>query len=250
MSQKEKLSNAALYWVIGVIVASMAVFVYIFIGDAPKTLPKIKLSYFADEQEIADSVTKRLFQEMGNTSFFWLGVEPEKSEQIDFALRLKLDLDKTKHFKAVIADRELQLKPEILQSLGVTEEIAVKENITSLGEKLSVLEKNGDSYFLLTASIYSTSLLPQNPIHKLKDKFQLKPMTFSIGYFATTPEDENKLLFRCDTEDNSGTKEWGCFVVSKARGNRRRMEYQNPKPWVGLMDLTGETDYALLLKKK
>lgn len=250
MAQKEKLSNAALYWVIGVIAISMGVFVYIFIGDAPKTLPKITLSYFVDEQEIADSVSKRLFQEINNSSFYWLGVEPEKSEQIDFALRMKIDLDKTKHFKAVIIDRELQLKPEVIQSFGMTDEIAVKENIDALGTKLSALEKNGDSYFLLTASIYSTSLLPQNPLHKLKEKFQLKPLTFSIGYFATAPEDEGKLLFRCDTEDNSGTKEWACFVISKGRASRRRIDSKNPKPWVGLMDLTGETDYALLLKKK
>lgn len=250
MAQKEKLSNAALYWIIGVIASSMAIFVYIFIGDAPKTLPKIKLSYFADEQEIADSVSKRLFQEINRTSFYWLGVEPEKNEQVDFALRMKIDLDKIKHFKVVIADRELLLKPEVLQAFGVTDEIAVKENIEALGTKLAALEKNGDSYFLLTAAIYSTSLLQNNPLHKLKEKFQLKPLTFSIGYFATTLEEENKLIFRCDAEDNSGTKEWGCFVVSKARSSRRRMEYQNQKPWVGLMDLTGESDYALLLKKK
>ncbi len=250
MAEKEKLSNAALYWVIGVIAVSMAVFVYIFIGDAPKTLPKIKLSYFADEQEIADSVSKRLFQEINKSSFYWLGVEPEKNEQIDFALRMKIDLDKIKHFNVVIADRELQLKPEVLQQFGVTDVVAVKEQLVDLGAKLSELEKNNESYFLLTAAIYSTSLLPQNPLHKLKEKYQLKPLTFSIGYFAAEPADENKLLFRCDMEDNSGIKEWGCFVVNKARSSRRRLELQNTKPWIGLMDLTGETDYALLLKKK
>ncbi len=75
-------------------------------------------------------------------------------------------------------------------------------------------------------------------------------MTFSIGYFAASPQEESKLLFSCDTEDHSGIKDWGCFVANKARSTRRRLDANNPKQWIGVMDLTGERDYALLLKKK
>ena len=38
----------------------------------------------------------------------------------------------------------------------------------------------------------------ENTIHKIKEKFQIKPITFSFGYFATSPEEENKLTFKFD----------------------------------------------------
>jgi hypothetical protein len=93
-------------------------------------------------------------------------------------------------------------------------------------------------------------MLPGNPIHKLKSKNPLNATTFSMAYFTVDLEDEKKLLFNCNTEDHSGIKDWGCFVVNKARTVRRKLNLQNPKPWIGLMDMSGEHDYVLLLKKK
>ena len=57
------------------------------------------------------------------------------------------------------------------------------------------------------------------------------------------------MLFPCVTEDHAGTALWGCTVVNKARFTRRKIDTKNTKPWIGLMDLTGENDYMLLLKK-
>ena len=89
-------SNAALFWVIGVIVAAMVLFVYLFISDAPKTLAKINLSYFVDEEEIARSVTWDLSQEINRNKNYWIGVEPDKSEQLEVAVKLKNEIEKKK----------------------------------------------------------------------------------------------------------------------------------------------------------
>ena len=86
---KSSKSNAALYWVIGVSLASMLAFVYLVVSDAPKTLSKIKLSYFTDESEIAMNVSKRLFQEIGAHQNYWIGIEPGKPEQIEVAAKIK-----------------------------------------------------------------------------------------------------------------------------------------------------------------
>ncbi len=251
MTDKTKSnSNAALFWVIGVIAVSMGLFVYLFISDAPKTVPKIKLSYFVDEQEIAESITKRLSQEMSFAKNYWVGVEPEKREQLGVALKLKNEIEKKAAFDKIFIDAELSLPAEAAQMFGTTETVAIKDNLFNFGEVLAGLEKQNKSYFVLTAAIYTTSMLKNNPVHKIKEKNNLKPMTFSFGYFSTTPEDENNNLFRCDTEDHSGIRDWACFVVSKSRGVRRKIESNNTKPWLGLMDLSGETDYVVILKKK
>lgn len=249
MTDKSK-SNAALYWVIAVLVVSMGFFVYLFTSDAPKTLSKIKLSYFVDEQEIVDSVGKRLFQELNAAPYVWIGIEPGKNEQLVIVQKMKSLIESKGVLSAVIVDSELALTDEMKQSLGATDALFVKDDWAKVGQKLSEFEKNNQRYILVTASIYSTSLLHHNPIYKMKEKFGLKPMTFSFGYLSLNLNDEGNSMFKCNTEDATGVKEWACFATNKSRAARRRYDESNQKPWVGLMDLTGETDYALLIQKK
>ncbi|MBY0553114.1 hypothetical protein K2P97_01210 [bacterium] len=249
-SNSSKTSYAAILWVLLVAAAAIGVFVYLVIGDAPRTLPKIKLSYFVDEQEVAESVGKRLFQEINQNKFYWFGTEPGKPEYLDIITEIKKELSKKYQFTRVILDSELGLTKADSVKLGVTDEVNFKENISIVGQKFSELEQKGTPYIFITASIYTTSLLINNPLHTLRQKFSIKPMTFSLAYFPTDIDDEKNMLFGCRTEDHSGTSEWGCVVVSKARVNRRKIEPENQKPWLGIMDLSGEQDYILVLKKK
>ncbi len=245
-----KKSNIALYWVLFVIASSAAIFVYLMLGDAPKTLPKIKLSYFATEKDVAEAVTKRLYQELNQNKFFWIGVEPGKPEYIELARALKIELEKKYLFTRVIVDQELSLSAVDLARLGSTDVVGLKENINLVGEKLSELEKTEKPYLLISASLYTNSLVPKNPLHLIKEKFSVNPITFSFGYFSTTLADEKNMVFACSTEDESGFSKWGCIVANKSRVNRRKVELNNTNPWIGVMDLSGERDYILVLKKK
>jgi hypothetical protein len=245
-----KMSYVANIWVLTVVATAIGVFIYLILGDTPKTLPIIKLSYFTDENEVADSVSKRLYQEINQNKFYWIGTEPDKLEYIDVAIAFKNDLEKKYKFTRVIADGELKLSKEVLTHLGVTDVVDFKENLNQVGERFSELEKSDTPYLFVTAAIYSNSLLLKNPLHVLKEKFALNPMTFSFAYFPTTLEDEKNMLFQCRTEDSSGISDWGCVVLNKARVNRRKLEKDNARPWLGVMDLSGERDYILVLKKK
>lgn len=249
MGNKFKFSGTYL-WVIGVLTASIAAFVYLFVSDVPTTLPRIKLSYFVDEQEIATSVGTHLAQEIGQTQNYWIGIEPMKDEQVEVALQLKAELEKKSPFQKIIVDQELGFSDEILKKFSPTDIIFVKQNVDTLGDILSKLEKENVNYLLVTASIYSNSMLLQNPIFKIKEKHNIKPMTFSMAYMPINPEDEGKMLFTCDTEDRTGAKEWACLVVSKSRFVRRKVKIDTDKAWTGLMDLSGERDYIILLNKK
>ena len=249
MSRKFKL-NSTFVWVFSVLIGSAGLFIYLLRSDTPKTLPKIKLSYFADEAEIARSVATSLNQDSVQTSSYWIGVEPMKHEQIEVALQLKTELESKFAFQKVIIDQELGWSDEVAKKFGITDWILVKENSEQLGQLISKYQSEGVRYILFTASIYSNSLLMQNPIHKIKDKFQIQPTTFSFSYLPFDPEDEKNLLFPCDTEDRAGVKDWGCMVLNKSRNVRRKIDIKHPKAWVGLMDLSGERDYVLWLNKK
>lgn len=239
-----------IYWVIGVVAVSVSVFIYLLLGDAQKTVPKIKVSYFDNETEIAEAVTQILSQVLSTRSTFWIGVEPGHNEQLEVALQLKQRLQKAKPFTKVIVDEELSLSKDWLEKFEATDSVAIKNNLSSTGTMLAELEKSNQPYVIITANIYATPSIMGNSIHKMKEKFSIKPTTFSLAFFPTVAAEEKDMVFPCRTEDNAGTAGWGCIVANKARFTRRKIDPQNQKSWVGLMDLIGEQDYMILLKKR
>jgi hypothetical protein len=242
--------NSTFVWVFAVLAVSIGGFIYLIRSDSPKTFPKIKLSYFQNEIEIAKSVTASLNQDTSQTKGYWIGVEPMKDEQIEVALQLKNELQNILPFNKVIIDQELGWSDEVVKKFGITDWIFVKDNFEQLGQIISQYESEGVRYIVITASLYSNSLLIKNPIRKIKDKYHVQPTTLSFSYLPFAVEDEKNLLFPCDTEDRAGVKDWACLVLNKSRNVRRKIDVQNPKAWVGLMDLSGERDYVLWLNKK
>ena len=241
----------AIYFTIAASVVALGIFISIALDGAQKTVPKIKLSYFADEKEIAVAILKRLQQEMRSNPFVWIGVEPEKSDHIAVAVAIKEEIEKQNgKFDEIIIDSELRLTSKDLQNLQATQSVLIKENIIQVGNVLKSLEQQNKKYYLVTAAVYSNSFIKKNQIHHLKENYNIKPLTISFGYFAASPKEEKNILFPCDTEDKSGVSNWGCALVNKARVVRRKFDQSNIKPWSGLMDLTGEKDYMLLLRKQ
>lgn len=240
-----------LIWIATVSIVAVGFFIYVLLGDAQKTIPKIKLSYFVSETEIAESVEKRLSQDLQKAKNFWVGLEPEKPEQIEVALQLKNQFEKKTPFTVVIIDQELGLSKEWIEKFKATEVVALKNSLAQVAPLLADLEIKGTPYFLLTASIYSNPLIKKNQINQIKEQHPtVKPFTFSFGYFPLTQDQERNSIFKCSTDDHSGVSEWTCAVVNKARLIRRRYDDKIQKPWVGAMDLVGENDYMLILNKK
>ena len=241
----------ALYWVLAACVVALGLFISVSLDGAQKTVPKIKLSYFATEAEIAESVLKRLQLEIGKNSFFWIGIEPEKFEQVAVVAAIKSEIEKKNgRFDEVIVDSELKLSTQHLSLLQVTQNVFLKENMAAVGEVLTMLEKQNKRYLFVTASLYSNSFIKENQIHQLTKKYAISPMTISFGYLAAKVEEEKNYLFPCDAEDRSGASNWGCAIANKSKNVRRKFEKENKKPWAGLMDLTSENDYMLLLRKQ
>lgn len=231
-------------------VAAIIFLIVASLGQAQRTVPKIKLSYFKDFNEFSKAITQRLNLEIKQQNHFIIGIEPEKENHLEFIKNFKIELEKTiGQFDEVYVDIELKLSDEVKQYLNAKNMLAVKADWESVGKLL--VEQKEKKVLIVTASIYSTNLIQQNSYNKIKTQFQINPITFSMAYFPVTSEDERNSLFPCLADDNSGAKDWGCATTNKARTVRRRINMDKlnstPRLTTGLMDLTGENNYMILI---
>ncbi len=243
--------NFKKYLPIYIIVTAAVVFMIVAnLGSSQRTVPKIKLSYFKDFNEFSSSIIQRLNLELKQQKHFLIGVEPEKQNNLELLKNFKIELEKLiGPFDEVYVDDELKLSDEIKQFLSAKNNLSVKTDWEQLGKVLS--EQKDRRILVVTASIYSTNLILQNSYNKMKTQYQINPMTFSMAYFPVTSEDEKNSLFPCLAEDNSGAKDWGCASTNKARSVRRKINTSKvnstPHLTAGLMDLTGENNYMILI---
>lgn len=241
-----KFKINAVYFAVTIFILAIGILIYSQLGTAQKTIPKVKLSYFENTDLFADAVLGRLQQETAGEKSFWFGIEPEKNNHIQLALSLKNKIEKQNgKFDAVFIDKELNIDTKIFTELQNAEVVLVRDEWPNVADKIKALD--GKKYFLITAAIYSTSFLKQNPLAKIAEKNQSRPMTFSSGYFSSDVHDEDGGVFRCSTEDKEGVSGWGCAVVNKSRSQRKKLNVEK-KSLAGLMDLTGEKDYMILLR--
>ena len=244
-----------MYFVIASVVIGLAYFVSVFNDDIEKTTPKMKLSYFPTITELAQAVVSGLEVELRDENQFWIGIEPQKQAHINFAEELTLLLKSQNKIQHVYIDEQLGFKEKdfaIFTSVFPDVKIIpVRENWPQLAELYKKHEMNKTA--VITAAIYSTSMLPENPIDKIKKDFpEFKPVTFSSGHFALNTEDEKNNIFPCFTEDKTGTNRWACALVNKARAQRRAIRTTTEgqqKKFLGMMDLTADKDYMILLNE-
>ena len=245
-----------LYFVIGAVAIGLVYFVSTFMQDMEKTVPKIKLSYFPTVTDVAQTVLNHLELELRNENQYWIGIEPQKQAHMQFAEELVLLLKSQSKITQVYIDQQLGFKENELatytKAFPNLKIIPVRENWIELAELYKNDQMNKTA--IVTAAIYSTSILIGNPINKIKGEVPgFNPVTFSSGHFAVTMDDEQNNIFPCFTEDKTGANQWACTIINKARTQRRKvqpLEEVNQKKYLGLMDSTGEKDYMILLTER
>lgn len=250
--QKQKANYRPLLFTLLLALGAAAAVIFFSGEEAQKTSSKIKLSYFKDNNEFVNTIEQSLHEEITKAKYFWIGYEPEKENQYELTHLLKQEIEKQNGpFDIILIDQELMLGEEKEKFLGKTHEIPLKENFNDAAE---LIKANKDKKVLIiTAAIYSSNFIKNNPHAKIKELTQTQPVAFSLGYLPAHQEDEVNNLFRCDTEDKTGTSPWGCAVLNKARTIRRRIDLmklkETPAPRIGLMDISGDHDYMVLVGK-
>lgn len=250
--QKQKPNYRPILFTLLLSLVAAALVIHFSGVDAQKTVPKIKLSYFKNNTEFATAIEESLHAEITKAKYFWIGYEPENEVHIDLTKLLKHEIEKQNGpFDIIIVDQELMLGEEKEKAFGLTHEIPLKEKYA---DAAVLIKANQDKKILvITASIYSTNFIKENPHGKIIELTKLNPIAFSMGFFPAVIEEERNTIFKCDTEDKTGTAPWACGVINKARTIRRRIDLtklqQTPPPRIGLMDVSGDSDYMILLGK-
>lgn len=243
--------SKVIYYIGAIFLAGVVALIYLSDDQTKKTESLVALGYFESNQEFVDTVYSKLQPNIKKEKYFWFGIEPGIASQLELFGDLKKSLEKENGvFDLVYVDQELKLSIEAKNLFGNTIECEVKNDWSGVAK---AIQKNADKKILvLTAAVYSTNFLKENPIHKIKTATELQPITFSMGHFAVNTEDEKKNVFSCVTDDKEGVAAWGCMVLNKARSQRRKIDMnkvtgQNPS-MVGLMDSTSEKDYMILIR--
>lgn len=242
--------NAAFIWVGAVFISSIAVFVYLVKSDGVNIQSQLAISRYANDAELNEVLAENLSESIQQNNSYWIGIEPGKTEQIPLIVGFLAKLKEQHSIAHVIVDYELRLSKEQLESLNPSDVISLKEHLYDIAEKLQKLEQEKVSYVLITAAIYSTSILDRNPLDIMKKQFALSPMTLSLSYLPLKTEDERDMVFPCKTaDDHTGTALWGCNIVNKVRIVRKQIVPDTEKPWTAFLDRSGPSDFILVLNK-
>lgn len=250
--QKQKPNYKPIMFTVLLGLVAAAALYYFTAGDSPTTIPIMKTGYFQSNVELAEAIENNLHTEIGKQKYFWIGHEPDNEAQYNLTILLKQHIEKQNGpFDVVIIDKELMLGEEKEQALGKTHEIPLKENFE---EAAALITANKDKKILvITASIYSSNLIALNPQGKIFEAIKIKPFSLSMGFYPVANKEERRSVFKCDTEDKTGTAPWACAVINKARTVRRTLQLEklsgDTPPRIGLMDSTGQTDYMILVGK-
>ena len=241
----------ASYYMAAVFLAGVLALIYLSQSQTQPAEPKIKLSYFKTNLDVAESIAGVLKHDLKTENQYWFGIEPGAARELEIFKDLKALIEKQQgSFDFVFLDQELKLSETDKSLFG---DPLVQEIRDDWGGMARQLQAHADKKILvITAAIYSTNLISANPISKIKTATKTNPVTISMGYFAIKPTDEKNIIFPCMTDDKEGISGWGCLLVNKARSQRRRVDMSKtdaPSSMItGLMDLTGEKDYMVLVR--
>ena len=236
-----------LYWSAVLLVIALGLGLAVSYSLEPHSVPKIKFSQVDHAGRFGEAILQRMREEVRENPLVFLGVTPGQVEDLELWKGfLDANQEAGSKYDFIVVEPQLpfidmipaQLKIDIKEDRARFVE-GVKK---ALSEKLRVA--------VIVPNIYSTQLLPENPVDLLKKENGLKFLSFSVTKYPLTNQQENEFEPRCNVnkeEDRQGTGSLGCIIRMKARLTYRK-KLESGK-FSGLMDQTGERDYLILFNR-
>lgn len=198
------LTLAALIWVIQ-------------LGIEGKPIAKIKLSEFQSPIEVSQAINMRLRQELKDHSIVFLGVDPDEPEHLliwkEF---LRLIQEPGWKFDEVIIDSGLGVK----DSWALGEQVFnIKEMEATLKAHWSSPEFNNKRVAIVVPDIYSSQLIKDNPVQRLKvNPNEGRMLSISLVPLGKNTNEEAVNRIPCSAEgaDYTGQSPLGCAIRKKA----------------------------------
>ena len=238
-----------LYWLLFALVLGAGLTATIYFGLQPRPVPKIQISKFQSDLELANSLVMRLNEEIKDSRVIFLGVQPERPDQLKvWQAFLKQSLPPEMQYSVVVLDQYLP-NPELFPE---AERFDTKEQAQALFSGIQQALQSGKRVAVIVPNIYSVQKVAGNLVNRLSELLQpenkpeILPTSLSLADFPRDRSEERSMVQPCVVEgvDETGYGPWGCMVLQAARANyRKRFEKGQ---WIGLVNLIGLRDYMVL----
>lgn len=256
MSESQSRRFLYIYAGLAAGVIGLGIFFSLKLGSQPSTTPQIALNYFADETELADAIYTRLNTELRKSQIYVLGVEPSHVEHVQLWLEFlkKTQTNPELMVHNFLIDKDLfdDTKEELRSHLSTFQSVHFQSQWPSFVNALETLTKDNQKTVIIVPNIYSFKILRSSPFGALSSQgiSKVKMIHLTASFFPEKPEDLSKMMFPCKSEesDGEGTARLGCLIQNKAATVRRKIK--PGQEMIGLMDLIGENDYLIMLKKR
>lgn len=212
----------------------------------PQSVPKIKFVQFPTAEKFGEEVLEKTKDEIRESNLVFLGVTPGQVEDLELWKGfLAANQEPGSRYDVVIIEPNLPYADVISARMS----ISLRDDRARLIEGVQKALDQKMRVAVIVPSVFSTQLLPGNPIDELKKENKLKFLSFSVVKYPLTPQQESEFEPRCavDKEDRIGTGALGCLIRSKARLLYRK-KFESAY-FSGLMDQTGESDYLILFNR-
>ncbi len=240
-----------LYWIFLGILVVVGITLSVYFGIAPRPVPKIKPSQVETPERLGEAVSQRLWGELKDSPLIFLGVDPEKPDDMKVWKGFLESLSAELQYLNIIVDPHLPHKQLIPQKAGISLiEIDMNQDYTNFVESLKTAMEQNWRVAVIVPTIYASQAIPENPINRLKREMANPSIMMSLSVVEPTlkRDEEAKSLYPCVTGsgDVRGLGSFGCMIQGKSRGLYRK-ELESGK-YLGLMDQIGATDYLVLLR--
>lgn len=236
-----------LYWFGATAVLALGLYFSMKVSDQPQSIPKIKFSQFSNPEEFGKEVFEKLRLEIRESPIVFLGVTPNKIEDMEF-WRGFLEANQEKGFKYDVIVVEPMLP--YVELFDSNMRIDIKEELSRFAEGVKKARAEGLRVAVIVPNIYSSQLIQKNPVSRLKVDYNLDAVSFSVTKFPVTLEQEESFDPKCvfeEGKDLAGTGGFGCMVLSIAKKTYRK-KFEDNK-YSGLMEQVGPKDYIVLLNR-
>jgi hypothetical protein len=210
----------------------------------PRTL--IKLTRFENPNQVAESLKQAVQRDLANASVVFIGIEPERPEQVEVFKELLPQLrGQNPNNWTLLMDQSLEIGefPEIPR-------IPTKDDFEGLTHGLQQILQGGSRVMVIAPTVYSVQMIEANLISNFKQRTGLTVLSVSLTDFPRKREQETAMKQKCRVEgvDQTGVGPFGCVIAQSSRSH-----YAKAFPsgsLLGVLNEVGSKDYLLLITRE
>lgn len=214
---------------------------------SPAAISRVPFTQVETAEDFGKVIFENLKAELASAPVLVLGATPNKIEDIELWNGF-LQASEAGGLKYDVVIIEPMLPYVEIFTTGIR--IPMRDDMPRLAEGIKKARADGLRVVIITANIYSSQSIKNNPANRLIAEYQLDLTSLSVGKFPVTREQEESFEPPCiveESKDRSGAGSFGCTLRTLARKTYKN-KFENNK-YSGLMEQTAPKDYTIIFNR-